>query len=139
MSKLLVAIIQLLISLKLIKGWMLCEKEVLNNMAQERLRLEDTISEGEKALNLLNLDMQEKVNETEVHKTLTTNAVAQRDAAEKRCKDYERIERDLTSKLEEKESEVEIAASEILVLKESQVEATTLSKQLKEALDQWTS
>ena len=139
MSKLFVAIVQLLISLKLIKGWMLCEKEVINHMAQEQLKLEDTISKGEKALNVLKLDLQEKENEAAVHKQQTKNAITQRDAAEKRCIDMDFLQRDLTKRLEEKESEVELAASEILVLKESQVEATALSKQLKEALDRWTS
>ena len=55
----------------------------------------------------------------------------------KELKENQRLQEQ--KRLEEKESEVELAASEILVLKESQVEATALSKQLKEALDRWTS
>ena len=132
MSKVLVAIVQLLINLKLINGYKLCDLRMLNQMARMHLDLEENIVE-------LNVTLQEKTDEAEVHKTLMTNALTQRDVVEKRCKEYESIERNLKNILKEKESEVEIAASEILVLKESQVEATALSKQLKESLDRWTS
>ena len=132
MSKVLVAIVQLLINLKLINGYKLCDLRMLNQMARMHLDLEENIVE-------LKVTLQEKTDEAEVHKTLMTNALTQRDVVEKRCKEYESIERNLKNILKEKESEVEIAASEILVLKENQVEATALSKQLKESLDRWTS
>ena len=44
-----------------------------------------------------------------------------------------------SSKLTESVSEVEIANSEMLILRESLEQGTELSKQLKEALDRWTS
>ena len=132
MSKVLVAIGQLLISLKLIKGYKLCDLRMLNQMATMHLDLEENIVE-------LKVTLQEKTDEAEVHQILITNALTQRDAAEKRCREYESIERNLKNILKEKESDVEIAASEILVLKERQVEATALSKQLKESLDRWSS
>jgi len=46
---------------------------------------------------------------------------------------------DISAKLIHATNEVEIANSEMLVLHESLEEATELSKQLKEALDRWTS
>ena len=46
---------------------------------------------------------------------------------------------DTTSKLTDSINEVEIANSEMLVLRDSLEEGTALSKQLKEALDRWTS
>lgn len=139
MNKVFIAIVQFLISSKLIKGYKLYSTEVLNNMAHKQLKLEEKFDQGVKALNLLKLDLQEKVDEAAVHEQQTKNAVIQRDEAEKRCSVLTRIERDLKKNLEEKESEVELAASEILVLKESQIEATALSKQLKEALNRWKS
>jgi FtsZ-binding cell division protein ZapB len=135
----LVAIIQRLINFKLIKGWMWVEKDVMNHMAKEQLKLEEKFDQGVKAFNLLRLEVQEKENEAAVHEQQTKNAVIQRDAAEKRCLDMDRVVKDSLQMVEEKESEIELAASEILVLKESQIEATALSKQLKEALDRWTS
>ena len=132
MSKLFVAIAQLLISLKLIKGYKLLKDAVLNDMAKPQVDLESYCAE-------LKAILQEKTDEAAVHEQRAKNAVTQRDAAEKRCTEMDRIERELKKQLEAKESEVELAASEVLVLKEEQAEATALSKQLKEALDRWTS
>ena len=102
----LVAIVQRLINLKLIKGWMLVEKDVMNHMAKEQLKLEKKFDQGVKASNLLRLEVQEKENEAAVHEQQTKNAVTQRDAAEKRCTAMDLINQDLVKKLEEKESKV---------------------------------
>ena len=132
MNKLFVAIAQLLISLKLIKGYKLLKATQLNDMAKTQVDLESYCAE-------LKAILQEKTDEAAVNEQRAKNAVTQRDAAEKRCTEMDRIERDLKKQIEAKESEVELAASEVLVLKEEQAEATALSKQLKEALDRWTS
>ena len=102
----LVAIVQRLINLKLIKWWMLVEKDVMNHMAKEQLKLEEKFDQGVKAFNLLRLEVQEKQNEAAVHEQQTKNAVTQRDAAEKRCTAMDLINQDLVKKLEEKESKV---------------------------------
>jgi FtsZ-binding cell division protein ZapB len=102
----LVAIVQRLINLKLIKGWMLVEKDVMNHMAKEQLKLEEKFDQGVKAFNLLRLEVQEKENEAAVHEQQTKNAVTQRDAAEERCTAMDLINQDLVKKLEEKESKV---------------------------------
>ena len=132
MNKLFVAVAQLLISLKLIKGYKLLKDAVLNDMAKTQVDLEAYCAE-------LKVALQEKTDETVVQETRTANAIKQRDEAEKRCVEMDRIGRELTKQREDKEAEVELAASEVIVLKEGLAEATTLSKKLKEALDRWTS
>jgi len=132
MNKIFVAVAQLLISLKLIRGYKLYEEAVLNHMAHTQRDLEKYIAE-------LKLEFQEKVDEVAVQETRITNALKQRDDAEKRCNEVDHRGQDLAKQLEEKEAEVKLAASEVLVLKEERAEATALSKQLKEALDRWTS
>jgi cell division septum initiation protein DivIVA len=132
MSKLLVAIVQLFISLKLINGYKLCDLKMLNQMATMHLDLEENIVE-------LKENLQEKTDEATVYSTQMTNALAQRDDAEKRCIAFDEIGRNVIKQLKIREAEIKLAASEILVLKESQAEATDISKQLKEALDRWTS
>ena len=132
MNKLFVAVAQLLISLKLIKGYKLLKEAVLNDMAKTQVSLEAYCAE-------LKVALQEKTDETVVQETRTANAIKQRDEAEKRCVEMDRIGRELTKQREDKEAEVELAASEVIVLKEGLAEATTLSKKLKEALDRWTS
>ena len=102
----LTAVVQRLISLKLIKGWMLVEKDVMNHMAKEQLRLENTILKDKKAFNLLKLEVQEKENEVAVHEQQTKDAIAQRDEAKERCITLDLINQDLivyTKKLKELE------------------------------------
>ncbi len=116
----LAAVVQRLISLKLIKGWMLVEKDVMNHMAKEQLRLENTILKDKKAFNLLKLEVQEKENEVAVHEQQTKDAIAQRDEAKERCITLDLINQDLvvyTKKLEElkelEEKEPKVLAKKI--------------------------
>ena len=116
----LAAVVQRLISLKLIKGWMLVEKDVMNHMAKEQLRFENTILKDKKAFNLLKLEVQEKENEVAVHEQQTKDAIAQRDEAKERCITLDLINQDLvvyTKKLEElkelEEKEPKVLAKKI--------------------------
>jgi hypothetical protein len=116
----LAAVVQRLISLKLIKGWVLVEKDVMDHMAKEQLRLENTILKDKKAFNLLKLEVQEKENEVAVHEQQTKDAIAQRDEAKKRCITLDLINQDLidyTKKLEEleklEEKEPKVVAKKI--------------------------
>jgi hypothetical protein len=116
----LTAVVQRLISLKLIKGWVLVEKDVMDHMAKEQLRLENTILKDKKAFNLLKLEVQEKENEVAVHEQQTKDAIAQRDEAKKRCITLDLINQDLidyTKKLEEleklEEKEPKVVAKKI--------------------------
>lgn len=116
----LAAVVQRLISLKLIKGWMLVEKDVMDHMAKEQLRLENTILKDKKAFNLLKLEVQEKENEVAVHEQQTKDAIAQRDEAKERCITLDLINQDLvvyTKKLEElkelEEKEPKVLAKKI--------------------------
>jgi hypothetical protein len=116
----LTAVVQRLISLKLIKGWVLVEKDVMDHMAKEQLRFENTILKDKKAFNLLKLEVQEKENEVAVHEQQTKDAIAQRDEAKKRCITLDLINQDLidyTKKLEEleklEEKEPKVVAKKI--------------------------
>lgn len=161
MNKLIVTVIQLLIDLKLLKNYKLCKTSTLNDLAATHLRMLDDMAATHLKTEAKMLEdayiLEGKISELEknlqdeTYKVSTTNekwehAKKQRDDAEQRCEEYNRQQRDLNKSISElnqtindKEAEAKLAASEMIVLLEGISEATALSKQLKEALDRWTS
>ena len=154
-------VIQLLIDLKLLKNYKLCKTSTLNDLAATHLHMLDDMTAAHLKIETKMLEdayiLEGKISELQknlqdtTYKVSTANerwehAKKQRDDAEQRCEEYNRQQRDLNKSINElnqtvsdKEAEAKLAASEMIILQEEISEATTLSKQLKEALDRWTS
>ena len=122
-SKLIAIMIKAVIDLRLLTGYKLVQLDDWN-------KLDSQLSEGEVAtLRQEILDWQGSAYQLNRRiQDLTT----EKEKLEKKL-------HDTTSKLTDSINEVEIANSEMLVLRDSLEEGTALSKQLKEALDRWTS
>ena len=122
-NKFIATIVKATIDLKLLVGYKLVTLDDWN-------KLDSQLSEGEVAtLRQEILDWQGSSYQLNRHiQELTT----EKEKLEKKL-------HDTTSKLTDSINEVEIANSEMLVLRDSLEEGTALSKQLKEALDRWTS
>jgi len=149
-NKLIVTVIQLLIDLKLLKNYKLCKTSTLDDMAATHLKakakmLEDAhIFEGK--ISELEKNLQDRTYKVSTANERWEHAKKQRDDAEQRCEEYNHQQRELNKSINglnqtinDKEAEAKLAASEMVILQEEINEATTLSKQLKEALDRWTS
>ena len=122
-NKFIATIVKATIDLKLLVGYKLVTLDDWN-------KLDSQLSEGEVAtLRQEILDWQGSSNQL--------NRRIQELTTEK--EKLEKTLHDTTSKLTDSINEVEIANSEMLVLRDSLEEGTALSKQLKEALDRWTS
>ena len=127
-SKLIAIMIKAVIDLRLLTGYKL-------------VPLDDWIS--------LNVQLSENQTNTQQVKELQDELLQWQDKWSQSTKrvsgltlERDRLAKDLhetSAKLTESVSEVEIANSEMLILRDSLEEATDLSKQLKEALDRWTS
>ena len=122
-NKFIATIVKATIDLKLLVGYKLITLDDWN-------KLDSQLSEGEvAALRQEILDWQGSAYQLNRRiQDLTT----EKEKLEKKL-------HDTTSKLTDSINEVEIANSEMLVLRDSLEEGTALSKQLKEALDRWTS
>ena len=122
-NKFIATIVKATIDLKLLVGYKLITLDDWN-------KLDSQLSEGEVAtLRQEILDWQGSSYQLNRHiQELTTEK-----------EKLEKTLHDTTSKLTDSINEVEIANSEMLVLRDSLEEGTALSKQLKEALDRWTS
>ena len=122
-NKFIATIVKATIDLKLLVGYKLVTLDDWN-------KLDSQLSEGEVAtLRQEILDWQGSSYQLNRHiQELTTEK-----------EKLEKTLHDTTSKLTDSINEVEIANSEMLVLRDSLEEGTALSKQLKEALDRWTS
>lgn len=127
-SKLIAIMIKAVIDLRLLTGYKL-------------VPLDDWIS--------LNVQLSENQTNTKQVKELQDELLQWQDKWSQSTKrvsgltlERDRLTKDLhetSARLTESASEVEIANSEMLILRDSLEEATDLSKQLKEALDRWTS
>ena len=127
-SKIIATIVKATIDLRLLTGYKL-------------VPLDDWIS--------LNVQLSENQTNTQQVKELQDELLQWQDKWSQSTKrvsgltlERDRLAKDLhetSAKLTESVSEVEIANSEMLILRDSLEEATDLSKQLKEALDRWTS
>lgn len=124
-SKILSLSVETLINLNLIKGHKLVPMPTL-------LRLEENVKKAEARL----------VELTERSQTQEHDSYSYKSQWEEAKVTIAKLNSDLTTKtkaLNAIESEVELARSDVLVHKEKMDEAEQLSKQLKEALERWTS
>ena len=124
-SKILSLSVETLINLNLIKGYKLVPIPTL-------LRLEEDIHKAEAKL----------VELTEKTQTQEQDSYSYKSQWEEAKVTITKLNSDLavkTKALNATESEVELARSDVLVHKEKMDEAEQLSKQLKEALERWTS
>jgi len=127
-SKLLVTLIQGAIDLRLLIGYKLV---TLDSWTKLNLQLSEHLSITKKIDELRSEVLHWKDQYTEVNERISLLWI-----------EKDRLIKDLhetSAKLTDTTTEVEIANSEMLILRDSLEEATELSKQLKEALDRWMS
>ena len=108
----------------------------IDELRGEVLYWQDLCSQRDQRISLLSIEAQASVAQLEKEKETIQASVTQlKKDKDKLVKDFH----DASAKLMDATNEVEIANSEMLILRDSLDEGTELSKQLKEALDRWTS
>mgnify|MGYP001095029144 CR=1 FL=1 len=153
-SKLIATMVKAIIDLRLLVGyklvtldsWTLLKSQLLSEnfsttkkideLRGEVLYWQDLCSQRDQRISLLSIEAQASVAQLEKEKETIQASVTQlKKDKDKLVKDFH----DASAKLMDATNEVEIANSEMLILRDSLDEGTELSKQLKEALDRWTS
>ena len=108
----------------------------IDELRGEVLYWQDLCGQRDQRISMLSIEAQASVAQLEKEKEAIQASVTQlKKDKDKLVKDFN----DASSKLMDATNEVEIANSEMLILRDSLDEGTELSKQLKEALDRWTS
>jgi len=108
----------------------------IDELRGEVLYWQDLCGQRDQRISMLSIEAQASVAQLEKEKEAIQASVTQlKKDKNKLVKDFH----DASSKLMDATNEVEIANSEMLILRDSLDEGTELSKQLKEALDRWTS
>jgi len=145
-SKLIATMVKAIIDLRLLVGYRLV---TLDDWLKLNLQLSETQTSTKQVDELrsevlhwqdqchqLNLRISIVTTEKETDQTSHMAVIVQlKKDKDKLVKDFH----DVSARLTETTNEIEIANSEMLILRESLEEGTELSKQLKEALDRWTS
>ena len=153
-SKLIATIVKTVIDLRLLVGyklvtldsWTQLKSQLLSEnfsttkkideLRGEVLYWQDLCSQRDQRISLLSIEAQASIAQLEKEKETIQASVTQlKKDKDKLVKDFH----DASAKLMDATNEVEIANSEMLILRDSLDEGTELSKQLKEALDRWTS
>ena len=148
-SKLIVTMIQATIDLRLLVGYRLVTLDSwtkLNLQLSENSTALKQIDKLQRQIDKLHTDSVYWQNRcTKLNKCISELSL-EKDRLEKNLYDTaaenDRLVKNLydtSSKLTDAINEVEIANSEMLILRDESEEATELSQQLKEALDRWTS
>ena len=145
-SKLIATMVKAIIDLRLLVGYRLVTLDdwlKLNLQSSENQtstkqvdELRSEVLHWQDQCHQLNLHISILTTEKETDQTSHMAVIVQlKKDKDKLVKDFH----DVSARLTETTNEIEIANSEMLILRESLEEGTELSKQLKEALDRWTS
>ena len=160
-SKLIATMVKAIIDLRLLVGyklvtldsWTQLKSQLLSEnfsttkkideLRGEVLYWQDLCSQRDQRISLLSIEAQASVAQLEQeNKSIKTDLTKVQASVTQLKKDKDKLVKDFhdaSAKLMDATNEVEIANSEMLILRDSLDEGTELSKQLKEALDRWTS